>query len=210
MHVIWTCVQNRTPKQVKVYSWLPGPSPQNGKRAHTQYTCITCWWDRSLYRKPPVGRLFFRGHSTAHSLPIEHQEQSGTPNQVVLWMDQILHHFETMGIHCLLMFTSFPGFFGCAGFRPSTVAHVIHAGFFFGQKQPRFPTDKALQKRASDLLNLERQLFGAWCSFLFSRGPKQNADFRPPPRPPVTVSCSHFLPCVFFFLFPAAFGYHHT
>ncbi|CAJ1412806.1 unnamed protein product, partial [Effrenium voratum] len=31
----------------------------------------------------------------------------------------------------------------------------------------RFPTDKALQKRASDLLNLERQLFGAWCSFLF-------------------------------------------
>ncbi|CAJ1385916.1 unnamed protein product [Effrenium voratum] len=33
--------------------------------------------------------------------------------------------------------------------------------------KPMFPTDKALQKRASDLLNLERQLFGAWCSFLF-------------------------------------------
>ena len=41
----------------------------------------------------------------------------------VLWMDEILHHFETMRSHCLLAFTrgsSFQAFLG-AGFCPSTV-----------------------------------------------------------------------------------------
>ena len=40
-------------------------------------------------------------------------------------MDEILHHFETMGNHCVLVFTresSFQGFLGGAGFRPSTVS----------------------------------------------------------------------------------------
>ena len=42
------------------------------------------------------------------------------PSQVVfviLWMDEILHHFETMGSRCLLVFTgesSFQGFLGGA------------------------------------------------------------------------------------------------
>ena len=43
---------------------------------------------------------------------------------VILWMDEILHHLETMGNHCLLVFTgdsSFQGFLDGAGFRPSTV-----------------------------------------------------------------------------------------
>ena len=41
----------------------------------------------------------------------------------LLWMDEILHHFETMRRHCLLVFTGEPslqGFLGGAGFRPST------------------------------------------------------------------------------------------
>ena len=39
-------------------------------------------------------------------------------------MDEILHHFETKGNQCLLVFTgpsSFEGFLGGAGFCPSTV-----------------------------------------------------------------------------------------
>ena len=46
----------------------------------------------------------------------------------LLWMDEILHHLETMGNHCLLVFTgesSFQGFLGGAGFRPSTVCDRI-------------------------------------------------------------------------------------
>ena len=42
----------------------------------------------------------------------------------ILWMDEILHHFETMGNHNLLAFTgesSFQGFLGGAGFCASTV-----------------------------------------------------------------------------------------
>ena len=42
----------------------------------------------------------------------------------LLWMDDILHHLETMGNHCLLAFTresSLQGFLGGAGFRTSTV-----------------------------------------------------------------------------------------
>ena len=43
----------------------------------------------------------------------------------LLWMGEIRsHHLETMGSHCLLVFTgdsSFRGFLGGAGFRPSTV-----------------------------------------------------------------------------------------
>ena len=45
-------------------------------------------------------------------------------NSVILWMDEILHHVKTMGNQCLLVFTgesSFYGFSGDAGFRPSTV-----------------------------------------------------------------------------------------
>ena len=37
---------------------------------------------------------------------------------LILWMDEILHHFGTMGTHCLLAFTgkpSFQGFLGGAG-----------------------------------------------------------------------------------------------
>ena len=43
---------------------------------------------------------------------------------LILWMDEILHHFETTGNHGCLAFTrklSFQGFLGGAGFRPPTV-----------------------------------------------------------------------------------------
>ena len=43
----------------------------------------------------------------------------------ILWMDKILHHFETIRNHYLLVFTGeslFQVFFRGAGFRPSTVA----------------------------------------------------------------------------------------
>ena len=42
----------------------------------------------------------------------------------LLWMDKILHHFETKGHHRLLVFageSSFKGFSGVAGLHPSTV-----------------------------------------------------------------------------------------
>ena len=42
----------------------------------------------------------------------------------ILWMDGILHQIEPMKNQCLLAFTgesSFPGFLGGAGFRPSAV-----------------------------------------------------------------------------------------
>ena len=42
----------------------------------------------------------------------------------ILWMDEILHHVETMNNLCSLVFTgesSFQGFLGGEGFRPSTV-----------------------------------------------------------------------------------------
>ena len=48
----------------------------------------------------------------------------GQLSPVILWMDEILHHFKTMGNHCLWVFTgesSFQGFLSGAGFRPSTV-----------------------------------------------------------------------------------------
>ena len=47
---------------------------------------------------------------------------------MTLWTDEILHHFESMRNHCLLVFTGEPllqGVLGGAGFRPSTVALVI-------------------------------------------------------------------------------------
>ena len=43
----------------------------------------------------------------------------------LLWMDEILHHFKTIGNYSLLVFTrdsSFQSFTGGAGFRPSTVS----------------------------------------------------------------------------------------
>ena len=46
-------------------------------------------------------------------------------SRALLWMVEILHHLETMGNHCSLVFTrdsSFWGFLGGAGFRPSTVS----------------------------------------------------------------------------------------
>ena len=52
----------------------------------------------------------------------------------VLWMDEILHHLEAMGNHCLLVFTgesSCQGFLGGAGFRPSTVARLCHFNSWF-------------------------------------------------------------------------------
>ena len=33
----------------------------------------------------------------------------------ILWMDEILHHFETMGNHCLLVFTREASFQGVLG-----------------------------------------------------------------------------------------------
>ena len=46
-------------------------------------------------------------------------------------MDTILHHFETVGNHGLLVFTgeSFQGFLGGAGFRPSTVMHGMQSAW---------------------------------------------------------------------------------
>ena len=44
----------------------------------------------------------------------------------ILWVDEILHHVETTGNHCLLVFTgqsSFQGFYGGAGFCSSTVGN---------------------------------------------------------------------------------------
>ena len=46
----------------------------------------------------------------------------------ILWMDEFLHHFETMGDHCLLVFTReslFQGFLCGAGFCPSTVGAMF-------------------------------------------------------------------------------------
>ena len=45
---------------------------------------------------------------------------------VILWMDEILHHLETMGNNCLIVFyreIMVPGFLRWClrGFRPSTV-----------------------------------------------------------------------------------------
>ena len=53
---------------------------------------------------------------------------------LLLWMDEILHHFETMGSHCSLLFTgesSFQGFLGGAGFRPPTVTLLCHCAAMF-------------------------------------------------------------------------------
>ena len=54
--------------------------------------------------------------------------QTNSPKQIqkgnLLCIDEILHHFETMGNHCSLVFTevsSFQGLLAGAGFRPSAV-----------------------------------------------------------------------------------------
>ena len=48
----------------------------------------------------------------------------------LLWMDELLHHFESVGNHCLLVAgSSFQGFLGDAGVRPSTVAQSAGAQF---------------------------------------------------------------------------------
>ena len=49
--------------------------------------------------------------------------------KVILWVYEILHHFETKGNHCVLVFigqSSFEGFLGNAGVCPSTVAKPGH------------------------------------------------------------------------------------
>ena len=51
-------------------------------------------------------------------------------------MDEILHHCETIGIHCSLAFTgesSVHGFLGGAGFRPSTVWFALVSAFKCGK-----------------------------------------------------------------------------
>ena len=64
------------------------------------------------------------------TLPSHHGKVS---ELVILWMDEILDHFETMRNHCLLVFTgesSFPGFLGGAAFRSSTVSPGYGAVLF--------------------------------------------------------------------------------
>ena len=56
---------------------------------------------------------------------------------IILWMDEILHHFETMTNDNLLVFTgesSFQGFLGGAGSCPSTVVvnDKLVSSFFLG------------------------------------------------------------------------------
>ena len=41
---------------------------------------------------------------------------------------------------------------------------------------PRFPMSGELRDRAAGLLNLERELFGAWCSYLFRYLAKQSPN----------------------------------
>ena len=50
-------------------------------------------------------------------------------------MDEILHHLDTMGNHCLLVFageSSFQGSLGGAGFRPSTIGGERTPGYLVG------------------------------------------------------------------------------
>ena len=63
------------------------------------------------------------GSAPAVELPSKPAE-TGT----ILWTDAILHHFATMGNHCLLVFageTSFQGVLAGAAFRPSTVGVLL-------------------------------------------------------------------------------------
>ena len=56
--------------------------------------------------------------------PQRNLDWTTTPCMELLWMDNTLHHFETWGPICLLVFkgeSSFPGVSGGVGFRPSTV-----------------------------------------------------------------------------------------
>ena len=76
----------------------------------------------------PAIRIPFRAKQ--QSMRLSCGETKGNQLQqhkhIPLWMDEILHHSETMGHHCLLVFSgesSFQGFLDGAGFRPSTVSH---------------------------------------------------------------------------------------
>ena len=63
------------------------------------------------------------------------------PSAVHMGMDEILHHFENMGNHCLVLFTresSFQSFFGGVGFHPSTVCGSYRYGSKSIQKHRRF------------------------------------------------------------------------
>ena len=67
-------------------------------------------------------------------------------------MDEFLHHFEIIGNHCLLVFSSeslFQGFLGGAGFRPSTVCCFKHGGW--APEAEQF-IDKLQPSKRSDIL----------------------------------------------------------
>ena len=62
----------------------------------------------------------------------EHRSGERGKRRYCGWTTSISHPFETKGNHCLLAFTgesSFKGFFGGAGLRPSTVG-VLFIGEF--------------------------------------------------------------------------------
>ena len=56
------------------------------------------------------------------------KQKKAFSTSMILRMDTILHHFQSMGNHCLLVFageSSFQGFFGGVGFRPSAVSWLL-------------------------------------------------------------------------------------
>ena len=95
----------------------------HGKKKHVKEATVAAenlaiksWRSWNLLRIP--------GSSVNHWLDLQYVAHL-LPNQDILWIDEILHHVETMGNHCALVFTrdkSFQGFLGGAGFRPSTVS----------------------------------------------------------------------------------------
>ena len=66
----------------------------------------------------------------------------------MLWMDEFLHHFETMKNCCPLVVrgeSSFQGFLGGAGFRPSTVWPYASSGW--PVRQAHLPSASVLSCR---------------------------------------------------------------
>ena len=72
---------------------------------------------------------------------------SGSPasQKGTMWMDRILHHFETMGNHCLLEFAGKSP--GGAGFRPSTEGDGLNRGH-----SSSFPAESQEEKEAEHLM----------------------------------------------------------
>ena len=106
-----------------------GPEPNGyGSKLNQQGTTGFTFWV-PIFDPQPNGGVF-AGVAPASLRSLGGQRESAElvdgveGEDVILWMDEILHHFETTGNHCLLVFTgqSFSqGFLGGAGFRPSTV-----------------------------------------------------------------------------------------